>query len=60
MRAELRAAEFGLMIAWDRGFKKIHLQLDSTTAIEAILGDPVVDSRHGRTLDSINELRIRD
>ncbi|CAN1181057.1 hypothetical protein LINPERPRIM_LOCUS6011 [Linum perenne] len=48
------------MIAWDRGFKKIHLQLDSTTAIEAILGDPVVDSRHGRTLDSINELRIRD
>ncbi|CAN1273739.1 Putative ribonuclease H protein At1g65750 [Linum perenne] len=60
MRAELRAAEFGLMIAWDRGFKKIHLQLDSTAAIGAILGDPVVDSRHGRTLDSINELRSRD
>ncbi|CAN1186749.1 Putative ribonuclease H protein At1g65750, partial [Linum perenne] len=60
MRAELRAAEFGLMIAWDRGFKKVHLQLDSLAAIKAILGDQVEDSRHGRTLDSINELRSRD
>ncbi|CAN1140347.1 Putative ribonuclease H protein At1g65750, partial [Linum perenne] len=39
MRAELRTAEFGLMIAWDRGFKKAHLQLDSMAAITAILGD---------------------
>ncbi|CAN1136200.1 Putative ribonuclease H protein At1g65750 [Linum perenne] len=60
MRAELRAAEFGLMIAWDRGVKKVHLQLDSTAAIAAILGDHVEDSRHGRTLGAINELRSRD
>ncbi|CAN1127233.1 Putative ribonuclease H protein At1g65750 [Linum perenne] len=60
MRAELRAAEFGLMIAWDKGFKKIHLQLDSLAAITAILGDQEEDSRHGRTLASINELRGRD
>ncbi|CAN1197404.1 Putative ribonuclease H protein At1g65750, partial [Linum perenne] len=60
MKAELRAAEFGLVIAWDKGFMKIHLQLDSLAAITASLGDHEEDSRHGRTLDSINELRGRD
>ncbi|CAN1353683.1 Putative ribonuclease H protein At1g65750, partial [Linum perenne] len=58
MRAELRAAQFGLMIAWDRGFKKVHLQLDSLAAISAILGGQGEDSRHGRTLDSINDQRL--
>ncbi|CAN1140117.1 hypothetical protein LINPERPRIM_LOCUS23644 [Linum perenne] len=29
MHAELRAAEMGFKIAWDIGFRKIHLQLDS-------------------------------
>ncbi|CAN1197406.1 Putative ribonuclease H protein At1g65750, partial [Linum perenne] len=38
MKAELRAAEFGLVIAWDKGFMKIHLQLDSLAAITASLG----------------------
>ncbi|CAN1798129.1 Putative ribonuclease H protein At1g65750 [Linum perenne] len=60
MRAELRAAQFGLMIAWDRGFKKVHLQLDSLAAVSAILGGQGEDSRHGRTLDTINELRSRN
>ncbi|CAN1254855.1 hypothetical protein LINPERPRIM_LOCUS8790 [Linum perenne] len=60
MRAELRAAEFGVMIAWDRGFKKVHLQLDSLVAITTILWDQVEDSRHGRKLDFINELRSKN
>ncbi|CAN1743816.1 Putative ribonuclease H protein At1g65750 [Linum perenne] len=60
MRAELRAAEFGLRIAWDRGFRTVHLQLDSMAAVTAILGDQEVDSRHGRTLEAISELRSRD
>ncbi|CAN1173743.1 Putative ribonuclease H protein At1g65750 [Linum perenne] len=59
MRAELRAAQFGLMIAWDRGFRRIHLQLDSQAAISAIRGGQDEDSRHSRTLDSINELLCR-
>ncbi|CAN1264100.1 hypothetical protein LINPERPRIM_LOCUS11826 [Linum perenne] len=49
MRAELRAAAFGLMIAWDRGYKKVHLQLDSLTAVSAILRNQEEDSRHSRT-----------
>ncbi|CAN1833707.1 Putative ribonuclease H protein At1g65750 [Linum perenne] len=60
MRAELRAAQFGLMIAWDRGFRRIHLQLDSQAAISAIWGGGDEDSRHSRTLISINELLCRD
>ncbi|CAN1126972.1 Putative ribonuclease H protein At1g65750 [Linum perenne] len=60
MRSELRASEIGLMIAWDRGYRKVHLQLDSLAAITAILGHSEEDSRHGRTLDSIKELRMRN
>ncbi|CAN1169836.1 Putative ribonuclease H protein At1g65750 [Linum perenne] len=60
MRAELHAAEIGLKIVWDRGFKKVHLQLDSLAAVTAILGDQEEDFKHGRTLNSINELRSRN
>ncbi|CAN1142403.1 Putative ribonuclease H protein At1g65750, partial [Linum perenne] len=60
MRAELRAAEIELMIAWDRGYKKVHLQLDSLAAVTAILGNQEEDFRHGRALDAINELRSRN
>ncbi|CAN1782188.1 hypothetical protein LINPERHAP1_LOCUS15704 [Linum perenne] len=42
------------------GFMKVHLQLDSLAAISAILGGQGEDSRHDRTLDTINELRSRD
>ncbi|CAN1144632.1 hypothetical protein LINPERHAP2_LOCUS14206 [Linum perenne] len=38
------------MIVWDRGYKKVHLQLDSLAAVTAILGNQGDDSRHGRTL----------
>ncbi|CAN1175163.1 hypothetical protein LINPERPRIM_LOCUS30672 [Linum perenne] len=36
MRAEMTAAEMGFKIAWDIGFRKIHLQLDSQAADAAI------------------------
>ncbi|CAN1129906.1 Putative ribonuclease H protein At1g65750, partial [Linum perenne] len=60
MRAELRAAEMGLMIARDMDFRKVHLQLDSLAAVTTILGNREEDSRHGRTLDAINELHSRN
>ncbi|CAN1162412.1 Putative ribonuclease H protein At1g65750, partial [Linum perenne] len=37
MCAELRASEIGLMIAWDRGYEKVHLQIDSLAAVTTIL-----------------------
>ncbi|CAN1772141.1 hypothetical protein LINPERHAP1_LOCUS12114 [Linum perenne] len=42
------------------GYKKVHLQLDSLAAVTAILGTQEEGSRHGRTLDNIDELRSRD
>ncbi|CAN1822044.1 Putative ribonuclease H protein At1g65750, partial [Linum perenne] len=41
------------------GFRRIHLQLDSQAAISAIRGGQDEDSRHSRTLNSINELLCR-
>ncbi|CAN1241629.1 Putative ribonuclease H protein At1g65750, partial [Linum perenne] len=60
MRAELRASEIGLMIAWDMGYKKVHLQLDSLAAVTVILGNQEEDSRHSQMLDTINELHRRN
>ncbi|CAN1278723.1 hypothetical protein LINPERPRIM_LOCUS16732 [Linum perenne] len=48
------------MITWDRGYKKVHLQLDSLAVVTAILGNQEDDSRHGRALGTINELRSRN
>ncbi|CAN1121084.1 Putative ribonuclease H protein At1g65750 [Linum perenne] len=37
-RAELRGAMTGLQIAWDRGFRRIIVQLDSRVAVQLLLG----------------------
>ncbi|CAN1807594.1 Putative ribonuclease H protein At1g65750 [Linum perenne] len=55
MRAELRAADIGLKIAWKMGFRKIHLQMDSLAAVKAICGRVEEDSRHYQTISSIQE-----
>ncbi|CAN1297777.1 Putative ribonuclease H protein At1g65750, partial [Linum perenne] len=56
MRAELRAATLGLSLAWDMGFRKVNLQLDSLAAIAAIKGTPESDTRHGHTIQQVREL----
>ncbi|CAN1182854.1 hypothetical protein LINPERHAP2_LOCUS36206 [Linum perenne] len=43
-----------------RPYKKVHLQLDSLVAVIALLGNQEEDSRHSRTLETINELRQRN
>ncbi|CAN1799969.1 hypothetical protein LINPERHAP1_LOCUS22331 [Linum perenne] len=60
MRAELRTAESVHTIAWDVGYKKVHLQMDSLAIVTAILGSSEKDSKHGRALDNIDELRNWD
>ncbi|CAN1153983.1 hypothetical protein LINPERPRIM_LOCUS15040, partial [Linum perenne] len=59
IKVELRAADVGLMIAWDKGYKKVHLQLTLADVI-AIIGNQEEDSTYGWTLDNINELRRRN
>ncbi|CAN1161396.1 Putative ribonuclease H protein At1g65750, partial [Linum perenne] len=60
MRAELRAAEIGLQLAWDLGVKKVILELDSQAAVHSINGQLPLDSRHGPIIHHIQQMRDRD
>ncbi|CAN1779703.1 Putative ribonuclease H protein At1g65750 [Linum perenne] len=59
MRAELRGAEIGLHIAWELGLRKVILELDSSSALAAILGSQPEDTRHGHIIQHIRNLRNR-
>ncbi|CAN1174969.1 Putative ribonuclease H protein At1g65750, partial [Linum perenne] len=50
----------GLTRAWDLGFRKVILELDSLAAILSIEGPPVFDSRHGPIVHHIQQLRCRE
>ncbi|CAI0456412.1 unnamed protein product [Linum tenue] len=45
--AELKGAVTGLRIAWERGYRRVHLNLDSTTAISIIKNHSETDHSHG-------------
>ncbi|CAN1840857.1 Putative ribonuclease H protein At1g65750, partial [Linum perenne] len=59
-RAELRAADIGLRIAWDLGYRRAHLQLDSMVAVGAISNQQTNVTRHSQTIKNIHELLERD
>ncbi|CAN0918617.1 Putative ribonuclease H protein At1g65750 [Linum grandiflorum] len=59
-RTEIRAATFGLHLAWSMGYRTIKLQLDSTTAISAITGQEISDLRHRSCINEARELISRD
>ncbi|CAN0916476.1 Putative ribonuclease H protein At1g65750 [Linum grandiflorum] len=59
-RAEIRAAIYGLHLAWSMGYRTIELQLDSTTAIYAITGQEISDFRHRSCINEARELILRD
>ncbi|CAN1176722.1 Putative ribonuclease H protein At1g65750 [Linum perenne] len=56
MRAELRAAAIGLSLAWDMGFRKVNIQIDSLAAIAAIKNTSDTDGRHSLICQQIQEL----
>ncbi|CAN1292998.1 Putative ribonuclease H protein At1g65750 [Linum perenne] len=60
MRAELRAATFGLELAWEMKASRIHLQIDSFSVVLAITGRQVEDTRHNHVLNHIWQLIDRD
>ncbi|CAN1134462.1 Putative ribonuclease H protein At1g65750, partial [Linum perenne] len=45
-RAELRGAVSGLQLAWDRGYSKVQLQIDSQCAVLLLQSDWEVHIRH--------------
>ncbi|CAN1145565.1 Putative ribonuclease H protein At1g65750 [Linum perenne] len=60
MRAELRAADIRLKIAWDLGFRNIHLQLDSKSAVKAISKQGDEPTRHGQSIKNVQDMLARD
>ncbi|CAN1853507.1 Putative ribonuclease H protein At1g65750, partial [Linum perenne] len=60
MRAELRAAEIELMIAWDKGYKKVHLQLDSLAAVQILSKADNTDHQHGSLACQFFEMILWD
>ncbi|CAN1333599.1 Putative ribonuclease H protein At1g65750 [Linum perenne] len=45
-RAELRGAVSGLQLAWERGYYKIQLRLDSQCAVQLLQGYDLEDHAH--------------
>ncbi|CAI0401130.1 unnamed protein product [Linum tenue] len=59
-RDELRGATEGLKRAWTRGYRKVELNLDSSTAIAIIKGGSYLNVRHGLAACQIGQLIDRD
>ncbi|CAN0922679.1 Putative ribonuclease H protein At1g65750, partial [Linum grandiflorum] len=60
-RAELREVIHGLTLDWDKGFRKVNLQMDSSCALAFfLLGDPPDDARHRSCIREARRLMDRD
>ncbi|CAN1177321.1 Putative ribonuclease H protein At1g65750, partial [Linum perenne] len=59
-RAELRGAVSGLQLAWERGYRKIQLQLDSHCAVQLLHGEGLEDHAHAATIMTATELLRRN
>ncbi|CAN1154137.1 Putative ribonuclease H protein At1g65750, partial [Linum perenne] len=59
-RAELRGVVSGLQLAWERGYRKIQLQLDSQCVVQLLQGEGLDDHAHAATISTATELLRRD
>ncbi|CAN1265847.1 Putative ribonuclease H protein At1g65750 [Linum perenne] len=59
-RAEMRGATEGLQRAWDAGYRRVVLQLDSQAAITLLTSDEGLYNQHGLEIETFRELRGRD
>ncbi|CAN1229009.1 Putative ribonuclease H protein At1g65750, partial [Linum grandiflorum] len=58
--AELRAVVTELQIAWERGYRRVQVQLDSRAAIQLLLGDSELTHQHSSEVASFREMLDRD
>ncbi|CAN1798785.1 Putative ribonuclease H protein At1g65750 [Linum perenne] len=59
-RAELRGAIQGLQLAWEAGFKKVILRLDSQAAISILTNEDSTEHQHGLEVITFRELNARN
>ncbi|CAN0929412.1 hypothetical protein LINGRAHAP2_LOCUS37055, partial [Linum grandiflorum] len=50
--AELRAVVTGLQFAWEKGYRKVRVQLDSQAAIELMLAEGELTHQHSSEVAS--------
>ncbi|CAN0925242.1 Putative ribonuclease H protein At1g65750 [Linum grandiflorum] len=58
--AELRAPLHGLHIAWDLGYRRVNLQVDSAVVVSFLCHNGAVDPRHQICVDELKQLIARD
>ncbi|CAI0420751.1 unnamed protein product [Linum tenue] len=58
-RAELRGAVEGLQLAWDRGYRRVRVELDSHCAVQ-LLHNQSTDHHHAAVIERFHELCARD
>ncbi|CAN1833317.1 Putative ribonuclease H protein At1g65750 [Linum perenne] len=56
----MRGATEGLRRAWDAGYRRVVLQLDSQAAITLLNSDEGLYNQHGLEIENFRELRGRD
>ncbi|CAN0856604.1 Putative ribonuclease H protein At1g65750, partial [Linum grandiflorum] len=55
-RAELRAAIYGLRLAWELDFRTANLQVDSQVVVSYLKGDTTIDARHWTCIMELKHL----
>ncbi|CAN0877469.1 Putative ribonuclease H protein At1g65750 [Linum grandiflorum] len=59
-RAELRAALTGLHLAWDLGYRKVDLQVDSMTVVSLLQSQGETDHRHQACVQDLRQILDRN
>ncbi|CAN1743223.1 Putative ribonuclease H protein At1g65750 [Linum perenne] len=59
-RAELRGAVHGLSIAWNLGYRRVLVQMDSAAAIAILEAKGEIDHQHAMEVIQYRELLTRD
>ncbi|CAN0905907.1 Putative ribonuclease H protein At1g65750 [Linum grandiflorum] len=58
--AELRAALHGLRLAWEMGYRRVSLQVDSLVVLSYLQNTDVADLRHKSCVEDLKELLRRN
>ncbi|CAN0915555.1 Putative ribonuclease H protein At1g65750 [Linum grandiflorum] len=59
-RAELKADVTGLKIAWEKGYRRVRVQLDSQVTIQLLLAEGELSHQHSSEVASFREMLDRD
>ncbi|CAI0449506.1 unnamed protein product [Linum tenue] len=59
-RAELRGAVEGLQLAWNMGYRRVNVELDSLCSVHLLTSNEHRDHQHAAIIDRFQDLTTRD